>query len=852
MGGRMGALWNMIASAAERSPDESVLLGVDEVAFSRAGLADAIAGIDAFLSSLGLFDDESRIAVAVANGPLAAVATLALVATRCCVPIDPGARPEEALLHLRRTRARALLCDDPDSPAAQTARTAGLVVLDLRAAVRRVASSTTPRPRSRPTDRTALVLLTSGATASAIAAHLQLSRADRAFNAMPLFHAHGLVGSLMSSIVSQGSVICAPSFDPMTVLDSIERHHPTWMTASPTIYAAFATIGDAYRQRLPSHRFRFLRSASAPMPRALIERIEAAIGAPLIESYGMSETATQVASNPLPPLARKAGTVGVAAGAQLRIGDGQGRSVPPGTEGEIAVLGPGLMRGYEDDDAANAAAFLDGGWFRTGDLGRLDEDGWLTVTGRLKEQINRGGEKISPREIDEALCAHPDVAAAAAFGVPHPTLGEAVAAAVVPRPGVRLDVDALAEFLRDRLSDSKVPIRFETLERLPTLPGGKVARAALSRRFAAATRATVDAGPRNALEATLRGIWMRALGREDIGIDDGFFDLGGDSLVAMRLLADVEAHWDRVLPLAALLRAPTVRRLADVLRDALDVPGSCIVPVGRPDARPAYYVVGGWGAQILVFERLARELGEAVPLAAVDLSTVIRETVGPATIEAFAERIAADIDRVQPSGDLRLMGFSFGGLVMYEVARRLQLRGRSVPTLVVLDTNAPGYPVRLPGHTRVLRHVGRLVRLGPVGAVGYLREHLSARAAARQPNGGRQLFSSGEGGGTARQLQAVSELMLEARARYVPGEWQGGLTVVRAVPRPFDASARDDDPQLGWGRLVAGPIVVRPLASEHNLMLHPEHAAALAAILRATMDGDARPAHRDAAASVLA
>jgi acyl-CoA synthetase (AMP-forming)/AMP-acid ligase II len=207
--------------------------------------------------------------------------------------------------------------------------------------------------------------------------------------------------------------------------------------------------------------------------------LEAVFGCPVIESYGMTEASHQMTSNPLPPRPRRAGTVGPAAGPEVAILDEAGRPLPAGSVGEVVIRGPNVTAGYVANAAANASAFTDG-WFRTGDQGVLDADGYLTITGRLKELINRGGEKISPREVDDLLMSHPAVAQAVTFALPHDKLGEEVAAAIVLREGKSATERELRDFVSARLADFKVPRKVVFLAEIPKGATGKLQRIGLA------------------------------------------------------------------------------------------------------------------------------------------------------------------------------------------------------------------------------------------------------------------------------------------------------------------------------------------------------------------------------------
>jgi acyl-CoA synthetase (AMP-forming)/AMP-acid ligase II len=257
---------------------------------------------------------------------------------------------------------------------------------------------------------------------------------------------------------------------------------PTWYTAVPTMHQAILARAARNQSVVREVPLRLVRSSSASLPPPVTAELEAVFGAPVIESYGMTEAAHQMASNPLPPAPRKPGTVGLPAGPEVRVMDEQGAVLPPGRPGEVVIRGRNVTAGYENNPAANATAFIDG-WLRTGDQGVVDADGYLTITGRFKEIINRGGEKVSPREVDDVLLAHPGVAQAVTFAIPHDKLGEEVAVAIVRRDGAALDEREVQAFARRRLADFKVPRRVVFVDELPKGATGKVQRIGLAERL---------------------------------------------------------------------------------------------------------------------------------------------------------------------------------------------------------------------------------------------------------------------------------------------------------------------------------------------------------------------------------
>jgi len=461
------------------------------------------------LNALGIGRGD-RVAMVMPNGPTMAAAFMSIAAAAAACPLNPAFREEEFAFYLADLRARALLVERGSTSAAiAVARRLGIRLLeavavgDAAGAVDIVAADC---PRAAPAvvrgpaaaGDVALILHTSGTTsrpkivplthanlhASAVnvAATLQLTPADRHMNVMPLFHIHGLVAGLLAPLAAGSSVVCTPGFSALRFFAWMAECRPTWITAVPTMHQAIVARGDRDCRRAIGRQLRLLRSSSAAMPPQLISKLEGLFDAPLIEAYGMTEAAHQMASNPLPPGRRKPGTVGPAAGVELAIMDDAGQLLAAGATGEIVIRGPGVTAGYENNPQANASAFVDG-WFRTGDQGVIDGDGYLCITGRLKEIINRGGEKISPREVDEVLMDHPAVAQAVTFGLPHPGLGEDVGAAIVLHPGQTLSERELRGFAASRLAEFKVPRRIVFVEEIPKGATGKLQRIGLAVRL---------------------------------------------------------------------------------------------------------------------------------------------------------------------------------------------------------------------------------------------------------------------------------------------------------------------------------------------------------------------------------
>jgi acyl-CoA synthetase (AMP-forming)/AMP-acid ligase II len=442
-----------------------------------------------------------RVGIALPNGMPAIVSFLAASIAGTAAPLNPAYKEDEFRFYLEDTDARVLLL--PPDGAEEARRAAGdrvrilTVEMDSAGTVR-LPGIASGRPVAPPAvDDVALILHTSGSTgrpkrvplshanlsisAGNVARSYGLTPDDVSLCVMPLFHVHGLVASTLATLATGGTVVVPGKFSPLSFWRVARDHRATWYSAVPTLHQLLLARAEPGARPAGADRLRFIRSCSASLAPQVMHDLEAAFGAPVLEAYGMTEAAHQMASNPLPPGVRLPGSVGRGTDVGISIMDGEGRHLSAGERGEVVIKGPNVIRGYENNPDANATSFVDG-WFRTGDQGFLDANGYLTLTGRLKEMINRGGEKISPREIDEVLLAHPAVAEAVCFGSPHPTWGEEVAAVVVLREAAT-EHDILA-FCKERLAEYKRPKQIHITDTIPRTATGKIQRRIVAQAFA--------------------------------------------------------------------------------------------------------------------------------------------------------------------------------------------------------------------------------------------------------------------------------------------------------------------------------------------------------------------------------
>jgi len=460
--------------------DPALVIPEKGPSFTYAQLRAAVEDAASRLAGLGVRRGD-RVALAFPNGPEAIVLFLAAALAGTACPLNPAYTEDEFAFYLEDTDARLLVAAPGGVPAARTAmgKRGRVVDAEFAADGELRLEGSRGEVQAPGENEVALVLHTSGTTSrpkrvplrhrnllasvANIVRTYELRPDDVSMCVMPLFHVHGLMASTLSTLASGGTVVAPANFTPLGFWPVARAHRPTWYSASPTFHHLILRRAAEGSKPAGSERLRFVRSCSSTLAPAFMAELEGRLGAPVLDAYGMTEASHQMASNPLPPAPRKPGTVGPGTGVEIRILE----------DGEVAIKGPNVIDGYEGNPEANATSFIDG-WFRTGDSGRLDADGYLELVGRIKELINRGGEKIAPREIDEVLEAHPKVKEAVAFGVPHPAWGEEVAVAVVLIEPVA--EKELAAWCRERLAEFKVPRRFHVVDEIPRTPTGKVQR----------------------------------------------------------------------------------------------------------------------------------------------------------------------------------------------------------------------------------------------------------------------------------------------------------------------------------------------------------------------------------------
>jgi acyl-CoA synthetase (AMP-forming)/AMP-acid ligase II/thioesterase domain-containing protein len=850
---------------AKELPQAAALLSPGRKPLTYSRLWTLVESAAQELRGSGLRPGEA-VTLVTAQGPEFITAFLALSCEFACAPLNPALTAAEYRFYLSRLGARALLIEDGVAlPAAAVACELGMRVMRIRPGRDRTAGdfrldsaggSLTARA-GRQADA-ALLLFTSATTGGpklvpltasnlhAVAAQdsraQRLGEGDRLLSLMPLFHGHGIC-SVLAALFCGGSVVLPPGFETDGLLNWLDEFRPTWFTAAPAFLNTILTL--ALREPEPFRRapLRFIRSSVAPLKPELRALLEETIRKPVLEGYGMTEAVALTRSS---PEARKPGSVGRTTGAEIAIMDESGNLLPPETEGEIVVRGANVMRGYLDDPEANRLAFRNG-WFRSGDLGRFDNEGFLYITGRLTEMINRGGHKISPREVEEALARHPAVAEAAAFAIRHPTLGEDVAAAVVLREAASMSEPDLRRFAAANLTAFKVPHRIDFVDHIPCGSTGKPQRTALENRYRDLHAHTAPhATPLTAMERRLTEIWSRILRIPEIGPEDDFFDLGGDSLSVALMLNDVQTalssnetvRFDHV----EFFDRPTIATLARILTE-------CGVRFEQHEtadwggSRILSFRTRGSGTPLFCFPASDRDpyYLRHLPKCLPDRPFHVVCPPGPVSsnrlmkMEELARFALGAIRSVQPRGPYLLAGHCYGGVIAFEAARQLQSAGEQIVKLLLFDVPAPGYP-----------KVGRSWRRYLKESLSFLqdlarREGEASIEVLRHLRWLRRIFFRRVGGRASRALAAVGsaallagreekELNGMALGEYVPAAFTAPIVHFIAKDEPVSTKVLDD-PRFAWREVAFGGLEVHTVAGDHNSLFTADHAPALAAQL---------------------
>ena len=704
------AMGDVLADHAVRDPSAAAILcpGLESLSFG--DLSRRIGQIGAQLRAAGV-GPASRIGIALPRGPEAALLSVAVCCTATVLPLNPNLAATDLEEELARIRLDALIVP-ADAVLPGWVTTAGDRV-GLFKATKAISSfeeitleQVRPVGRSHPDSPVtaqswAAIFRTSGTTgvskrvpvthgnliemARKMQRWLKLTPADRSACILPIYYNAGFKATLLVPLLIGCSVALPASTNPQDFDRWLAELRPTWLTAAPAFLQAavekLRTRPTGTTDATPDHSLRFVLSTASYLPEATREALERLLAVPVVEFYGLCEAGMMTAPS-LPPDTSRPGSVGRIAEGELAIRDDTGTFLPRGRTGQVVLRGPSVMPGYLLGDIDGTPTGLEDGWLATGDLGTIDDDGFLRIVGRTKEIINRGGEKISPYDVEKALLCHPAVREAAAFALPHPRLGENVGAAVVLHPGAEATFPQLLDFIYDRLAPFQMPRHIHIVESLPVGATGKISRPQLSAAFADHRQSSGQ--PAASLEILIADLWQRHLGCTDIGMDDDFFEIGGDSLQATEMLLELEEVTNHRMAPSDVRAQLTIRQLCETLASAAAAKQEVLTKVRSGHGVPLFLCHGdfcGWGFYGFRLAKLLKGDGPVYLLHSVlDSATRIE------TIEEMVRRYLPEIEAAAPGGAIRLAGYCHGGLAAIEVAHQLEKAGRTVDKIVLIDT----------------------------------------------------------------------------------------------------------------------------------------------------------------------
>jgi acyl-CoA synthetase (AMP-forming)/AMP-acid ligase II/thioesterase domain-containing protein len=690
-----------IAGFAARHPDKIAIVSTTQGQLTYGELARQIETIGEELRAAGL-NQLSRVGVLLDHGMEAALTEIGVADACIAVPLDPNYSERDLLAASGMYDIDALVVGPGDETrGAKVAAARDIPLLQVSEALAPTPHVTlsvlspggAPRP-GRPEDEDfAFLMRSSGTTGkpkiipvthgNILALPINMVRIfevtpeDRSVCNVPLYYSVGLTQCLLSPLMMGGSASIPHKSAREDVQDWLATMQPTWMSTSPpTLRRILDKLSPDQHPALPGIKFVICSASLVPEP--LRKEAEDRLGVPVLEVLGSTESGV-LTSNPRPPKLRKPHTVGPTVPELVAVLGPDGERLGPGEVGDVGIRGPNVTPGY-----LGMPKPADG-WLRIGDLGMLDEDGYLTIVGRAKEMINRGGTKISPYDVEAVAMEHPAIAECAAFGAPHPRLGEAVALAVVFKPGLRAAPAELKSFMAERVTANRVPQSVVALEALPRGPTGKIVRERLTAAFVPDDDDRIVVAPYDMLQTQIVGVWRRLLGRDDIGIDDDFFEIGGDSLLGQEMLVEVEGIAGRKIPEGDIPYPVTVRGLHRVVTAGIHTaaaPPTRVTEAVGGEGDPIFYCHGDYLTRGLY----ARRLGDLLKLERpVRLVHAGFDPDRVRTLEAIAAEIVPEILAAQPAGPITLAGYCNGALLSWELAHQLREAGREVKKLVIIE-----------------------------------------------------------------------------------------------------------------------------------------------------------------------
>jgi acyl-CoA synthetase (AMP-forming)/AMP-acid ligase II/thioesterase domain-containing protein len=836
------AIGEVLAGHARQRGEVPALVPATRAPVTFGELGQLIDSLQGQLAAAGI-GPGARVGLAFPRGLEAAILSLGVSSAATLVPLNIALPPAELARELALLRLHALVFPDGDVPAwAGEDAEAGLFAarVDGATVTLRPVRPVLRSPASDAARLYAAIFRTSGTTGASkrvpvthrnliemarrMERWMALTPSDRAACIMPIHYNAGFKATLLCPLMIGCSVAFSESSLPKDFANEVGLLRPTWLTAAPAWLQSLVDVVKQEPQGL-QHSLRFVLSTASYLPSATKAAVRDLLGVPVGEFYGMCEAGMVTK----PALGAGDLSAGQIPKGELLLKADDGRTAEAGEPGEIMLGGPSVMPGYLGDDIEAAPAGLTDGWLATGDLGVLDAHGNLTVIARKKEIINRGGEKVSPYDVERALLAHPAVRQAAAFPIPHERLGESVCSAVTLHDGVTANSRELLDFLQDRLAPFQRPRSVHLLDALPVGATGKISRPLLSKMFS--TAAVSGPLPDAPLELLIADVWRRSLKRDVVGAEEDFFEIGGDSLLATEMLMELQAIVRRPIKPSDVGTRLTIRGLAQSFAESAAAKGEVGCAVKEGEGTPTFLCHGdflGWGFYGFRFAEMLKTAG-SVHL----LHSLLDDQTGVDSIEKMVSLYVPYVERVAPSGPVRLIGYCHGGLAALELARRLEAAGRTVEKIVLLDT------ISLNARTP-LRMAEPVVRLAAMAAPGTAARKLdrsgmtslwvlSTHLLSADPTVAFRVARTLKKGSMRAWDESQRTTYYRAMAKFVPTGIKADILCVVCE----DSAARPEYAVGPW-HSIAGSVEALTVPGDHATCIS-DHAAALADRLNAAM-----------------